>query len=201
MDRRLSRTSSPPFTQHTQRPVKIETSGEIQFRLEGKLLYFVPPPSLPGGQTGSVPSVKSLLGYCNPDDPKFLHLTNGQGAVMGTWLRKDLASNQEELRAAITHSAAALQSVRQAAHDLNAPERETLDRMRAHNAELLAANTFVDIAPAPRFTGAPALSSPVASVLTTVAAQTKAQLKAEQKREQEYEARARANRRKAASMF
>jgi hypothetical protein len=175
------------FYEHTQREVKIDDNGEIEFTVDGTKTLFVP-----AGHTShkSHSSHKSLLGYLNADQPGLLFVTDGRGSFVGAWLRKTLASNEEELQAAIRYQAAAVSAARQSADALNAGERERLEAMRKHNEELLAANTFIDIAEVPARHSS-TVASPLASALTGSVEKTRTQLKTEKKQRAEDTADAR----------
>lgn len=155
------------FFEHTQRPVKINDAGEITFLHEGKLLTFASP------NPQSKISNPKLIGYLNPDDTAFLHLTDAEARFIGTWLLrgKVKSGDEESLQHAIAYQARAMRAARETANELAAPQRAELEAMRAHNAELLASNSFVDVAGLsnPQSTiRNPQLSSQVASGLAAV---------------------------------
>ncbi len=119
--------------------------------------------------TGTLPALRKLLAYFNPDDPAFLHLTDGKGAIIGTWLLRGRVANgdAEMLAQAHAYQARAMKAARDRADELNAPERKRLDAMRAYNTELLRLNEFTDVAEVgPR--GEEIKTSPVASGLNAV---------------------------------
>lgn len=130
------------FFEHTQRPVTVQPNGLISFTIEGRPIEFAP-----SSGPAIVPGTK-LLAYYHQDDPAYLHLTDGAGRIVGTWLRRGLVDSQDSLQAAIRYSQAALRAAREQAAQLAAPEVAELEQMRARNAELLATNTFIDTAPA-----------------------------------------------------
>ena len=152
------------FYAHTQRPVVVEANGEIKFSYEGRVISFRP-------VSAPVQAGTKLLAYYNPDDPAYLHLSNGKGAIVGTWLRRDRASSREELAAALQYTQAALGAARARANELGAQEAARLAAMREANNALLQANTFVDVAEVQPRVGE--LSSDVASTLTALARGTK----------------------------
>jgi hypothetical protein len=157
------------FYSHTVRKVEVKDNGLIEFRTEDRKIEFMPPSGTPGAHV--IPGTK-LLAYFHPDDPAFLHLTDGQGRFVGTWLRRSRTTDESTLSQAIRYGQSALKAAKQTAADYSADERARLDAIRARNAELLAANTFVAVADdsalrAPR----PALSSPVAAALSSVASE------------------------------
>lgn len=162
------------FYEHTARPVRIEPNGEIEFSHENRKLYFANPQRSPRLGEGA-----KLLAYFHPDDPAFLHLTDGKGGIVGTWVQRNrIKSNDAEAIAqAIAHQARAMKAAREHADALNAPERAALDEMRARNAQLLESNSFVDVAsasnPQSAIRNAP-LSSPVAAGLAATKKQTAA---------------------------
>jgi len=123
------------FLSHRARQVTLKASGEIQFTVDGTKCVFAPP--FPPSTLNPQPST-SLLGYHSPDDPSFLHVTDGQGRVLGTWFRRARLGyqDQELLEQAMRYTAAALAQVNEKAATLTAPERAGLQDMRNHNQEL-----------------------------------------------------------------
>lgn len=160
------------FYEHTQRPVKINPAGEIEFSHESRKLIFANP-SGHGVQPSGCPR---LLAYFNPDDPCYLHLTDGRGAILGTWLQRSRfkANDQEALAQAIRYQASALKAARETANDLATPDRAALDAMRAHNARLHADTGFVDVAEVGTRSTASPIQSPIASALRSVRQQKSA---------------------------
>jgi hypothetical protein len=170
------------FYAHTQRTRPVEDNGEIKFQHEDKVLRFQPPTP----ELTLTPGTKVLC-YFHPDDPRYLHLTTGKGAVLGTWLRTSLVKYGDEygLADAIRRSASALAAAKARAAELSAEERQRLDAMRAHNAELMG--EFIDV-DKPATVGMSTASSPVAHALTAVG-EIRAEEKAKEKRQAEDAAR------------
>jgi hypothetical protein len=165
------------FYAHTQRRRPVEANGEISFTHEGKLLRFAPP----APQFALAPETKCLC-YFNPDDPRFLTLTDGRGGILGTWTRRGLAHHfdSDAVAAAIRHSTSALNQAKARATELAAGENAQLQAMRDHN------NGFVTVtAPVASGGRAPALSSTVASTLAINASEQREELKAKAKRAEE----------------
>jgi hypothetical protein len=187
------------FYEHTQRPVTITPAGQIEFQHEGRQLLFVS--GQPSNNSSLYPGCKALA-YFHPDDPARLYLTNGKGSILGVWLRQNLVNDRESLAEAIRHNTAALNAARAYAHDLNAPERQRLDDMRARNSELLDSANFIEVSGREAFPSTlnSQLSTPLASAFTSIAEQRKAS-KQRIRAESETESDARANLRKAAQMF
>lgn len=151
------------FYEHTQKWEKVEPNGEIHITHEGKVLKFVSP-------DGKHPAPGTrLLRYFHPDDPTYLHLTDGKDSIIGTWLQRGKVKDgdRDALAQAIAHQASAMKAARETAEALNAPEREALDAMRAGNAELMRNNGFVEVTAAPGSTGR-TLTSGVAAGLGRV---------------------------------
>ncbi len=148
------------FYAHTQRSVVVTPAGEIEFTHEGRKLTFAA-----GGGTPLRPGAKALA-YYHPDDPRFLHLTDGSGRILGTWLRRALvkAGDTAALSEAMRLQASALKAAKARATELNRGELARLDTMRARNAQLLAESTFVDVAAAAPIS-ADSITSPVAAHL------------------------------------
>lgn len=133
------------FLEHTQRIEYVEDSGEIKISHEGKTLYF-----RNSGQP-LAPGTKCLA-YHHPAQPEFLHLTSGDGRILGTWVQRGrgMFLDQQALVEAMRYTHAARKAAMDTAADLAAPERERLDAMRAHNAVL---EQFVVTADVPGATG------------------------------------------------
>ena len=157
--RQISPDIITAFYEHTIRQVIVKTNGLIVDRG----IEFMPPnpqPSTLNPQPGA-----KLLAYSHPDDPAYLHLTDGRGRIVGTWLRRSLAHDRDTLQTAIRYSQSALSAAKEVAADYATAERERLEAMRAKNAELLQANTFVEVA-RPQF---PALKSEISNVRSPAA--------------------------------
>jgi hypothetical protein len=150
------------FYSHTQRELRVQDNGLIEFSADGTRVEFMPAPDSPP----LIPGTK-LLGYYQPNDPAFLHLTDGAGRVVGTWLRRARAHDAESLSLAIRYSQHALKIARQTAEAYSADERARLAAIKAKNADLLAANTCVEVA-APVDAHSSPFSSPVARALVAV---------------------------------
>ena len=129
------------FYEHTQRAVTVTDAGEIEFSHESRKLTFANP-----GTVQLVPGAKALC-YFHPDDPRYLHLTDGKGSVLGTWLRRALVRSGDRvaLSEAIHHSESALKAAKATAARLEAGEGERLNAMREHNPKLIEANTFIEV--------------------------------------------------------
>lgn len=69
------------FYEHTQRPVKISTAGEIVFRVENRDVIFMLPPGAARPEGRALPS--KLLGYSHPDDLRFLVRDGWRGGHRG----------------------------------------------------------------------------------------------------------------------
>jgi hypothetical protein len=157
---------------HTIRQItrpQIRANGEILFKHEGKPLVFAPPT-----QDSRLQTPDSLLGYLHPDDPSFLHVTDGRGSFLGTWYRRArLGYHDHELLAqAMRYTAAALRSVAAVAAELTSPERTELEAMRAHNQGLESSLQAVPIARGAPFTQiapAPDLQSPISNLQSAIA--------------------------------
>lgn len=191
------------FLSHLQRKVAIKPSGEIELSIDDRKIRFAPPEECARPGRSSVLSGRSVLAYYSPNDPAFLHVTDGRGGILGTWYRRDRVphADQEALRQAIRYTAGALKAAKEYAARLAQPERLELEAIRLHNAQLDRGNEFIEIAEVGRVTPCAPLSSPVAAALTTVAQKTRAQLQAEQRQRDQQADQARATFRKAASLF
>jgi hypothetical protein len=168
------------FYEHTQRVVKVTPAGEIEFSHEKRKLTFAnPQPPGEGIRPTLAPGAK-LLAYFHPDDPRFLHLTTGNGAIIGTWLRRALvrAGDQAALSAALAYANGALKAVKERAAVLGQGEADRLNGMRARNAELLETESFIEVASSESQVQNRTVTSPLATVLTSTPRTIKQNLKA-----------------------
>lgn len=133
------------FFEHTARQVVVKSTGEIAFRADGREFLFACPP----GGTRCAPGDK-LLAYFHPDDPLYLHLTDGHGRIVGTWLRRDRVAHHDQraISEAIAYTRRALNEAREEAAALDG-EAPRLEAMRAENARLLESHSFVAVGEAP----------------------------------------------------
>ena len=148
------------FYEHTQRAVTVTNAGEIEFSHESRKLTFANP-----GTVHLVPGRKVLC-YFHPDDPRYLHLTDGKGSVLGTWLRRALVRTNDRvaLSEAIHHSESALKAAKETAARLESGEVARLGAMRQHNDQLIQSNTFIDVAGARA--GGTEITHPVATAMS-----------------------------------
>lgn len=119
------------FLEHTERVEYVNAKGEIQIKLDGKTLTFC------HGGIPLAPETK-VLAYHHPDDPQFLHLTSGDGRILGTWYQRGRSEylDQEALAKAMRYTHAASEAAKAVATELAAPQLAGLDAMRRHNAGL-----------------------------------------------------------------
>jgi hypothetical protein len=172
------------FLKHTARLRRVEEAGEIKLSHDNAPMIFAPAPN------ATVPApATEVLCHFNENDPAFLHVTTGRGAILGTWYRRGRNTGKDELalKQAFRYTANALATAQRRAEQLAAPQRERLEAMRAHNAELERGNDFIDIAQ-PQLTVADSqLSSPVAHALATSEPVEKQRAKKAQTEEADYE--------------
>jgi len=161
------------FYEHSQRRRPVEANGQIEFMHEGKILRFAPP----APEFALAPETKCLC-YFNPDDPRFLTLTDGRGGILGTWLRRGLArhADHDAVAAAIRHSVGALNVAKARATELAAGEQASLQAMRDHN------NGFVTVVQ-PQARGRDAVTSPVAAHQIAVRGEKQQTKKLQQRRD------------------
>jgi hypothetical protein len=162
------------FLRHNQRLEKIEASGEIKLTQHGKLLTFRNP-------AGQLTAGTKVLCYHNAEEPEFLHVTNGEGCILGTWALRGRGSylDQEALAQAMRYTHAARETAKATAAELAAPQRAALDDMRAHNDKL---QQFVVTGDVPTATGTET-GTPVGVMLAGTAAGQKAARKQEDRRQ------------------
>lgn len=118
------------FLAHNQRHEKIEFNGEIKY----KEWTF-----RPASEVDWAPHAgKKLLCYHNADSPEFLHVTTGDGRIIGTWALRGRGAflDQQALAESMRYTHAARETAKTIASDLAAPQRDQLAAMRAHNAAL-----------------------------------------------------------------
>lgn len=155
------------FLDHTERRVEVEPNGEVKFMHEGKVLIF--------RHAGNpLPPGTKALAYHHPGDPQFLHLTSGDGRILGTWaLRgRGVFQDNQALAEAMRYTHAAREAAKGIAADLATPQRERLEAMRANNQRITGENAqpFTTITDAPDANGA-AGGTVVAAGLSGVAGQ------------------------------
>lgn len=166
------------FYEHTERIITVRDNGEIAIDVDGRTHTFA------HGGVPLLPGTKALA-YFHPDDPAFLHLTDGRGAMLGTWVRRALVKygDQDALAAAMRYTHLALETAREAANQLAAPQRAELEAMRAHNAELMKLAEFTDVTAPPspeadRQVCPTTVGSPAGAAMAAVAGSVKAERKA-----------------------
>jgi hypothetical protein len=153
------------FLEHTERIECVNAKGEIQIKIDGKVLTFC------NGGNPLQPETKVLC-YHHEDDPQFLHLTSGDGQILGTWYQRGRTGflDHEALAEAMRYTHAARETAKATANELATPARAGLEAMRAHNASVVAVcKDFVVTSPIPEH-GPDAVASPVAAGLATASA-------------------------------
>jgi hypothetical protein len=171
------------FYEHTQRTVVVSDKGQVQIMVDGKTFRFSPP-----APAFALPPETKCLGYFNPDDPRFLTLTDGRGGVLGTWARVGLVKHgdTEALAAAIRHSTTALNAVKTRAHDLASGDREQLEAMREHNRQVAGTNQdFITVGASALAAEQKPLSSPVARTVRAVMTEKQKTKKQQQRRDED----------------
>lgn len=153
------------FYEHSQRALLVKPNGEIEFQHDGRQIIFT------NGGNPLVPGTKAL-GYFHPDDPAYLHITDGRGGILGTWLRRSRVAfgDSEGLANAMRYTHAAREAARGQANTMASPQRAELEAMRAHNAELMRLNEFTDVTEAPQ-SGMGIVGSPAGAALVAINAE------------------------------
>ena len=161
---RVSPAIITTFLEHTQRIEYVEADGEVKITIEGKLLRFC------HGGVPLAPDTKVLC-YFHPDDPQFLHLTSGDGRMLGTWYQRGRTAylDQEALAKAMRYTHAARTAAMDTARELAAPEIANLEAMRQHNAAL---EQFVVTADVPEALGNERGSNVAAGLASTAGTRT-----------------------------
>jgi len=128
------------FLEHTARTRPVETNGEINLSIEGKTLIFC---------HGGIPLApgQKVLCYFHPDDPQFLHVTSGDGRILGTWYQRGRTEylDQAALAQAMRYTHAARAKATATASELAAPQIAGLEAMRAHNESLQSFTVTADV--------------------------------------------------------
>ena len=148
------------FLEHTQRLVTINARGEVELSIDGRKLIYRAPEA-----TSLAPGMKALA-YHHPGDPEFLHLTSGDGRILGTWCQRGRGTflDQQALAEAMRYTHAARAAAKTVAGEMAAPQREQLDALREHNAGL---QQFVVTTDVPNATGTIG-ASPVGTALRNI---------------------------------
>jgi len=125
------------FLEHTQKAVEVGANGEIVLSVDNNRFVFR------HGGVALPPGTKALA-YLRADEPNYLHLTDGRGAVLGTWINRVRVrhNDQEALAEAMRYTHAAKVAAQTEAAKLAQPRREELEALRAHNAQL---NEFIEV--------------------------------------------------------
>lgn len=148
------------FYEHSEKIVHVEDDGEIVFKQDGRQFTYR------HGGAPLVPGSKALA-YFHEDDPRFLHLTDGKGSILGTWIRRERVSDLEALQDAFRYTGAAKAAAQVAAAALAQPQTDQLAAMRAHNEELMKLSEFTDVTEAPQ-PGMGIVGSPAGAALVAV---------------------------------
>jgi hypothetical protein len=156
---RISPAVIKTFLEHTERLEIVNEKGEIKIQIGPDKLTFC---------HGGVPLTAGtkVLCYHHPEDPEFLHLTSGDGRILGTWYQRGRTAylDQEALARAMRYTHAARTAAMDTARDLGAPQVAELEAMRQHNAAL---EQFTVTADVPAAIGAETGSTAAASLITT----------------------------------
>jgi hypothetical protein len=133
------------FLDHSQRRFKVGDNGRIKMDHEGQTLYF---------EHGGAPLKTGTTGlaYHNVDNPECIHLTDGDGRILGTWFQVGRVPSQDRdaIAQAMRGTHAALANAKAIAAELAAPQIAELESMRRHNAEL---QNFITVTDAPKSSG------------------------------------------------
>ena len=133
---RVSPVLMRTFFEHTQRLVKLNGRGEIEFSADNRKLTFADPRG-PGPQ--QLPPLAQFLAYFSAEDPCFLHLLHpATGAYLATWIRRGRISlgNEEAMEIALRYTAAGLEAQKAAAAELLQPLAQEREERIEHNAAL-----------------------------------------------------------------
>jgi hypothetical protein len=150
------------FLEHTEKVEYVAANGEIKIDIDGARKIF--------SHAGNpLPPGTKVLCYHHANDPQFLHLTTGDGRMLGTWYQRGRTPylDQEALAQALRYTHAARTAAMATATELAAPERADLDAMRTHN--LALADQFIVTADVPAANDAPRASGVAAGIATTAA--------------------------------
>jgi hypothetical protein len=133
------------FLAHSQRKVEVNKRGEIEFDHEGNTLIF-------RNAGNPLDEGTKCLAYHHEDNPAYLHLTTGDGRILGTWAQRGRTAylDQQALAEAMRYTHAERTAAMATANELAAPRRARLEEMRAQNADL---EKFIAVTEAPDATG------------------------------------------------
>lgn len=139
--RRCSPAVVIAFLEHRQKWVPVNERGEISFEQDGTSMTFrhAGQPLVAGSK---------VLAYFHTYDPGYLHLTDGQGSILGTWWRKGRVKmgDREGLAEAMRYTQTALSAAKERAKLLAAPQVADLEKLRAHNKSV---HEFIEVTTAP----------------------------------------------------
>jgi hypothetical protein len=152
------------FLDHTQRTVTVTDKGEIEILHDGRKLYF-----RAAGDVGELVPGRKALAYHHPATPEFLHLTSGDGRILGTWVQRGRGTflDQKALAEAMRYTHEAREAAKATAAELATPQRERLDVMRAHNAALEQFVVTADVPEAAGLLSGSAVSAALGTVKRT----------------------------------
>jgi hypothetical protein len=150
------------FLEHTQRFEAVEENGEIHFTHEGAILKF--------RHSGDpLPPGTKCLVYHHPATPEFIHLTTGDGRILGTWVQRGRGNflDAQALAEGMRYTHAAREAAKATAAELAAPQRASLEEMRAHNERLKDFVTITDAPDAEGYLTGSAVSAALGTVKPT----------------------------------
>lgn len=152
---RVSPVALRTFFENTERLVRVNDCGEIEFTSEKRSLVFADPNG-PGPSGGPLAPGTECLAFFHLEDPAFLHLVAIKGgAYLGTWIQRARVKHgdREAIAEAARYTQAALKAQKEEAARLLAPEREEREERLASNAALVSQHEFIDVAPIPESQG------------------------------------------------
>lgn len=172
------------FLKHTVKARRVEADGEFKLTHDGTVMIFAPALNavLPAEQL-------EVLCYVSDVEPDFMHVTSGRGQIFGTWYRRgrNASRNEELLKASFRYTAAAMAATKERAEQLATPQRERLEAIRAHNAELERGNDFVEIAKPELAVARTKIHDPIARALANAMPSGKKQAQQEKDADADYE--------------
>lgn len=170
--KRVSPDIIAAFFKHSQRFATVEDNGEVKIDVDKKSVRF-----RPAANYAIEPGAK-LLTHFNEEDPVYLYCTDGKGAIVGIWIRRDRSSTHDELVEQLRYTQSSLTAAREHADELGAQEAARLEAIRASNAELLG--QFVQVTDAQPATKQ--ISSDIATTMNALNTNSKQLAKDQQKR-------------------
>lgn len=141
---RVPRSTLVHFYRDSHKRVCVNEAGEITFAHEKRDYVFVRPADGQRYRAGD-----EFLAYFHPRELDLLHLTQlpPHGGYVASWARRDRVrvGDGKALSEALEYTKGALQAEQAHLHEVCKPEAQALQAMRAHNAEVIAGESAIQV--------------------------------------------------------